>query len=223
MASDPTDRIGDRLDHPERVPPELRHLIADDQQRVTRILSIPVAGRVLDVGCSDGAITRRIAERPGVIGMIGSDVRCAEADWPRRGEDGRNERLRRYDYIVWDVRQPWSCEKYGWLLPFDAVYACEVLEHLTDADAQTALKHIVAVLKPSGHLIVTVPNRHPADLYEVGCRSRWAWPDHRSAWTFCKLGDWLGEYFGHVTFLPLYDGEAPAQSIWLIAHATERL
>lgn len=207
MATDSQDHIGDRLDHPERVPEELQHLIADDQQRVARILSIPVSGRVLDVGCSDGAITRRIVDRY-LVTADGADVN-EPAAW-------RMTEL----FVQWDLREPWPSFQ---TIRYDAVYACEVLEHLTDADVTKALTNILTVLKPAGDLIVTVPNRYPHDLYEVGCRSRWKWPDHRSAWDLVKLRGLLKPHFSNVGFLPLYDHEAAAQSIWLIAHARGRL
>lgn len=195
------DAIGDRLDHPENVPAELAHLIPDDMQRVKRILEFPVSGRVLDVGCSDGAITRRIAEKWGVVAWA-ADIRAADCDCG----------------LTWDVREPWP---HITTKLFDAVYACEVFEHLTDADADKALQNILAVLKPVGDLIVTVPNRHPDDIYEVGCRSRWAWPDHRSSYTLEKLGDWLAPHFAVLDFVPLYN-ERIADSIWLIVRAKHK-
>lgn len=198
MRVSPIDAIGDRLDHPENVPEELKHLIADDVARVEKILSIPVSGRVLDVGCSDGAITRRIRDKWNVQ-IIGTDINGA---WG----------------VPWDAREPW--DRPGWA-PFDAVFACQVLEHLIDADALKALENIADVLKPGGDLILTVPNRHPNDLYEVGCRSRWAWPDHRSSWTADKLWNALGYAgFRRWTPMPLYPGETFEESIWLIVHAS---
>lgn len=204
----PVDRIGDRLDRPELVPAELRHLVPDDQQRVKRILSFPVSGRVLDVGCSDGAITRRI-----------------KATWKTEtwGADLRTQVWEDCGYIIWDMRDAWPTRAN--IPAFDAIYACEVFEHLTDADASNALRNIMELLKPGGDLIVTVPNRHPHDLYEVGCRSRWAWPDHRSSWTWGKLYSFLAPYFTHDSWwepVSLYDHEPHADSIWLIARAKGR-
>lgn len=212
---DYTDKIGQRLDDPASVPAEFAHLVADDIQRVERILSFPVSGRVLDVGCSDGAITRRIAAKWDVE-TTGADVNPPQfyyttAPWQRWMPL----------YVGWDVRQPYPYV-YG---QFDAVYACEVFEHLTDADAKKALQNIRAVLKPEGSLIVTVPNRTPHDLYEVGMRSRWAWPDHRSRYTLASLLEFLktgGFPIRNMEIVPLYDGEQPSESIWLIVKARMR-
>jgi SAM-dependent methyltransferase len=211
-----TDTIGERLDHPERVPPEHQHLIADDQQRVARILSFTVCGRVLDVGCSDGAITRRIAERWDVK-IIGVDM------YDGMGGRWATRLHRNMSYERWDVRT----RRVDLAGGFDAVYACEVLEHLTDADAATALQNMLAVLRSGGDLIVTVPNRDCAERYVAGCRDRWKWPDHRSVWTANRLFDFLRPHFpcfrngirGNIEFVPLYDGERAQESIWLIVRA----
>ncbi len=198
------DHIGDRLDHPERVPAEFQHLIADDQQRVMRILEFPVTGYVLDVGCSDGAILKRIERRWGPRGakVLGADL-AVHPHLPNR--------------LAWDIRTPFPAT-----MNFAAIFACEVLEHLTPADVEIAMGHLCEILTPAGQLLVTVPNRHPADLYEVGCRSRWAWPDHRSAWTTGSLRRMLRRRFRRVTLVPLYDHERPEDSIWLIAHASKK-
>lgn len=201
---DATDRIGDRLDHPENVPPELAHLIPDDIARVARILAFPVAGRVLDVGCSDGAIAKRIAEQWGVD-VLGADVRIVP-----------NPAV---PMIQMDITKPVLNMAPHY---FDSIYACEVFEHLTRADANLALHNICELLKPQGSLIVTVPNRTPADVYEVGCRSRWAWPDHRQGFTLASLIEFLkagGFPIRTMEIVPLYDGEEAKDSIWLIVRA----
>jgi cyclopropane fatty-acyl-phospholipid synthase-like methyltransferase len=199
-----TDRIGQRLNDPKSVPAEFHHLIGDDHQRVTRLLQFPLAGRVLDVGCSDGAITQKLADAWPGVQVTGCDVRAS-------------------DYrpsFLWDIRHPTLPT-----LPYHAIVACEVFEHLTDADAESALANLMDHLDTGGQLIVTVPNRHPHDLYEVSCRSRWAWPDHRSAWTWDKLRNFLQPYFGRDGWLekvPLYPGEQERDSIWLIARAKDK-
>ncbi len=41
---------------------------------------------------------------------------------------------------------------------FDAVFLVETLEHLLPVDLAATLKEIYRVLKPNGHIIITVPN-----------------------------------------------------------------
>lgn len=219
MRVSPIDRIGQRLDDPDSVPEELQHLIADDVARVEKILSIPVSGYVLDVGCSDGAITSRIRDRWGVS-AIGMDAR------PDVFAEGPCSTL---DFICHDIRQS-IAERFtrGNIRLFDAIYACEVFEHLTDADAQLALTNILAVLKPGGDLIVSVPNRDVGSVYQAGMRDRWRWPDHRAWYDHPKLDAFLAPHFTALTYLPLDPrdryllGEDMLvdYSIWLIVHAT---
>ena len=216
--SDYTDRIGDRLDHPELVPESQRHLIADDVQRVRRILEWPVSGRVIDIGCSDGAITRRIAALPGVKEVIGIDK--ANLDHPF--DDGPN-----YAWCPWDVvHEPYPYiqqSRAPWRNGFNVVYCCEVFEHLSLHEATLALRNICAVLKQGGDLIVTVPNRDCLSLYEETNRARWRFPDHWSIWDYDSLSDFLLPHFDHVEFKSLYDHERDDQSIWLLVRACGRL
>jgi SAM-dependent methyltransferase len=199
-----TDHIGARLDDPDAVDPQYRHLIHDDQQRVRRILDFPVSGHVLDVGCSDGAVTRRIAKRWNVQ-TFGCDVRVVAEP-------------RDFTFIQWDIREPYPMLAQA----FDVAFACEVFEHLTADEAAEALRNLCTWLKPGGDLIVTVPNRDCADHYTAGCRDRWRWPDHRQAYTPHRLRALLQPWFQHLQEIPLYDGEDWKESIFLIVRAKGR-
>ena len=183
------DHIGDRLDHPERVPPEYRHLIPDDQARVGWICSIPLTGEVVDIGCSDGAITRRLQAAWPEAHIVGIDKEC-------------------------DVRY-----KFLYVHQFDFIFCCEVLEHLTHADVRLALGNIYQALKPDGRLVVTVPNIACAVAYTAGCRDRWRWPDHRSAWDKHDLTDILRDTGFSPQFHALYPPEPSYDSIWLLVTA----
>lgn len=229
MPSEPyRDAIGDRLDHPERVPAEYQHLIVDDRQRVTRLLEIPVSGRVLDVGCSDGAITRRLAERWPTAVFTGCDLVPAY-----RWREPVPTPASGFAYAYWDVRRA----AVAWDRParmhdpqqgdFDAVFCCEVLEHLTRAESAVALANIAAVLAPGGTLVVTVPNWTPHEDYVAGCRDRGRWVDHRRTWTAWDLV--LALHTVGITVpddshhrVPLYDGEDWLHSIWLMVAGIKR-
>ena len=205
MDSKHVDTIGLRLDHPELVPLEQQHLIADDLQRVKRILEWPVSGKVLDVGCSDGAVTNRIRHAWPQAEVYGCDIR----------EDAA---------LQWDVRLPYPYKNICAPPPFfDVAYCCEVFEHMSLHEATLALRNICAVLKPGGDLIVTVPNRDCLSLYEETNRARWRFPDHWSIWDYDSLSDFLLPHFDHVEFKSLYDDERDDQSIWLMVRARERI
>ena len=205
---DATDRIGDRLDHPELVPPGLRHLIPDDQQRVSRVLGIPMDDSLLDVGCSDGAIAARLADR---YGLRAYGVEPGESYW--QANDRPQIRMMYRD--VGEVRP--EC--------FHTVLVGELFEHLDAANGDALLRDATAALKADGQLIVTVPNRTPHYDYVRARRSRWAWPDHRRTFTQPQLARFLGKRFEYVAFVPLYDvnpagePETPDESIFLIARA----
>jgi SAM-dependent methyltransferase len=96
-------------------------------------------GKVLDVGCG---------EKP-----FQPWLRCAESCVGIDVAPGPN-----VDVVVRPC-EPWPFEN----LHFDAVLCTEVLEHVTNCDE--LLREIDRVLKPEGHLVVTVPfifNEHGA-------------------------------------------------------------
>jgi SAM-dependent methyltransferase len=67
----------------------------------------------------------------------------------------------------------------------DFVHSSHCLEHMVDVNE--ALRNWIRVLKPNGHLIVTIPDE---DLYEQG-----AWPsqrnfDHKWTFTLAKASSW---------------------------------
>ena len=66
---------------------------------------------------------------------------------------------------------------------FDFVYSSHCLEHLEDP--VQALSNWLRVLRPGGHLIVTVPDE---DLYEQGVWPSRFNPTHRWSFTICKAG-----------------------------------
>jgi 2-polyprenyl-3-methyl-5-hydroxy-6-metoxy-1,4-benzoquinol methylase len=105
---------------------------------------------ILEIGCSEGLMTRRMVERgQRVVGVEFDPVAAASAArWTEQ-------------IVVADVQQPDS------LLPlgeqrFELVIVSDVLEHLREpADA---LRRIVEFVRPGGRLMVSVPNVAHADV-----------------------------------------------------------
>jgi ubiquinone/menaquinone biosynthesis C-methylase UbiE len=68
---------------------------------------------------------------------------------------------------------------------FDFVHSSHCLEHMVEVGV--ALYNWLRVLKPGGHLIVTVPDE---DLYEQGIWPSKFNPDHKHTFTICKATSW---------------------------------
>jgi 2-polyprenyl-3-methyl-5-hydroxy-6-metoxy-1,4-benzoquinol methylase len=101
---------------------------------------IRLGARVLDVGCADGELFRRLRRR--IAGGVGIDPALVTAD----GADGavRLIRGRFPDDLPTDER-------------FDAITMLAVFEHLSDEDQRRAIDACAHLLSPHGRVVLTVP------------------------------------------------------------------
>ncbi len=97
--------------------------------------------RILDIGCRDGALTKYYAEGNEVIG--------ADID---------NSALERAQKLIPGIRTINADLNGDWPFAggFDAVVACEVIEHLYYPNE--VLNKIYTQLKPGGSLVGSIPN-----------------------------------------------------------------
>lgn len=160
--------------------PAIRWLTRRFLERLDKVLDLVMAeatrGRVLEVGCGEGMIARRLLQRWAEVTAL---------DLP-------DARLRSH----WrDIPGPHYLHADAQRLPFpdrhfDVVVAVEVLEHLVDPER--GLAEIARV--SSRHLVLSVP-REP--LFRIGnlssgrhVRSLGNTPGHLNHWStpaFCKL------------------------------------
>jgi 2-polyprenyl-3-methyl-5-hydroxy-6-metoxy-1,4-benzoquinol methylase len=115
------------------------------------------ARRVLDLGCSAGALGAGLKERGGVE-VVGVELDPELA----RAAETRLDRV-----VVGDVAA--LDEALG---RFDCVVAADVLEHLPDPWA--ALRRVVELVEPGGAVVVSLPNvRFFETFWQLGVRGRW--------------------------------------------------
>lgn len=105
---------------------------------------IPAQGRVLDVGCGNGVISRHLGQFG--YDVLGIDISQKTIDVARSKNKLPNVR---FEAISAEALKAQGQQ-------YDAVICSEVLEHLDQPGI--LLETIAAALKPEGMLIVTVPN-----------------------------------------------------------------
>ncbi len=144
-----------------------------DRKRVDYIAnvlktSLPPNGRILDVGCGNGVISRHLGRLGfNVLGIDVSEKTIAQAQSLTKEPNVRFMKKSAEELVA-------SGEKY------DAVICSEVLEHLNDPGA--LLRVLYNTLAENGKLIVTVPNgKGPRESFvtkpvlRMRSKNNWAW------------------------------------------------
>lgn len=207
------DRGKDLLLYPEKVPHECKHLIPDDIKRVETILALPYGKKVLDVGCSDGTVTLKIAK--GGCTVTGIDIAASaigEAEEQRKA--CLPEIARKVNFQIGTVE--------GLPFPegtFDTVCAFEFLEHVGRSQLHQAVSNLQRALKPQGNLLFSTPNRYPRESYTKEDRARWKYPSHLHFFSKLSLQHLLQQYFQTVRFVSMRENEPVEDSIYLIGEA----
>jgi SAM-dependent methyltransferase len=119
---------------------ELKETAGTSHDVVLRWLRDRPAGRVLDLGCSDGSLAERLREAGHHV--TGVDLIAHE---------GVKERVDRFVEADLDLGVPPQVEG-----PFDVVLAADVLEHVRHPER--ILDQVRGLLAPGGSLVVSVPN-----------------------------------------------------------------
>jgi SAM-dependent methyltransferase len=125
------------------------------------------ARRILDLGCSSGALGAALKARQDVE-VVGVEIDPAYA----ADAEHRLDRV-----VVADVETMFGESDLPDLGEFDCLVAADVLEHLTDP--WLALRQAVRLVRPGGSAVVSLPNvRFWEMFWQVGYRATWPQRDH---------------------------------------------
>jgi 3' terminal RNA ribose 2'-O-methyltransferase Hen1 len=137
------------------------------------------AGRVVDLGCGEGALLRRLADDPAFLEIVGLDVSVRSLERARARLPEDRVRLLHGSLTYRDAR----------LSGFDTAAAVEVIEHL-DPPRLAAFERVVLEHARPRALVLTTPNAEYNALFPGLASGRFRHPDHRFEWTRSQLDDW---------------------------------
>ena len=132
-------------------------------ERADLVAALPrPLGRVLDVGCGQGAVGRGL-RAAGASWLSGVETEALAADVAREV----------YDEVALGSVEAELDHLTG---PFDTICCYDVLEHL--ADPYTVLRRLLAAAAPGGRLQVSVPNaRHYSLVRDLVLRGTFGYTD----------------------------------------------
>ncbi len=164
---------------------------------VLAVLRSVGARRVVDLGCGEGKLLRRLLADGQFERIVGMDVSLAALE--RAARRLRLDRLPEQQRRRIELIQGSLLYRDDRLTGFDAACCIEVVEHL-DPPRLAAFERVVFEHARPGHVLLTTPNREYnvrfAGLAAGALRHR----DHRFEWTRAEFAGWcdaLGRRFGY--------------------------
>ncbi|MFA6159995.1 MAG: class I SAM-dependent methyltransferase [Parcubacteria group bacterium] len=214
-----------RVFYQDKVDEKIKIMLQDDIRRLELIKDFDYGKNILEVGCSDGSASIKIAENPKVKKVFGIDIRKSAIndgeklikDLLKRREIDKKiaDKIRLGNYTVENFPL-----KFG---KFDSVCAYEIFEHMAPQNMLPAFQHLYKFIKKDGNFFISVPNRFPDEKYDRMGRTRWKWFDHRNFFSQASLELFLRNFFKKVDFFPLYENEKAEKSIYLICECRGKL
>jgi 3' terminal RNA ribose 2'-O-methyltransferase Hen1 len=162
------------------------------------------AKSVLDLGCGEGKLLRRLLADRAFERIVGMDVshRSLEIASAKLRLDRMPERQRKRIQIM----QGSLLYRDTRLNGFDAAALVEVIEHL-DTPRLTALERVIFEFARPRHIVITTPNREYNVLFPTLPLGKMRHNDHRFEWTRAEFAAWaepVAAKFGYeVRFAPV--------------------
>lgn len=180
------------------------HLDVLRMEAVAAELKNSGARRILDLGCGEGKLLRRLLEDRSFTEIVGMDVshRALEKAKERlrleRLSPAQRERIKLFQgSLIYRDRR---------LFGYDAAAVVEVVEHL-DPGRLSAFERVLFESARPGTVVLTMPNVEYNVKFPKLCGERFRHRDHRFEWTRQEFKTWaegVAERFGYaVRFLPV--------------------
>jgi len=169
---------------------QLEASLSLNDERLGTVLSVlkgAGATRVLDLGCGEGKLLRRLLDERQFTEIVGVDVsiRSLETAASRLKLDRLPERQRQRIRLMHGSLMYRDRRFHG----FDAASVVEVIEHL-DPPRLAAFEQVVFSHARPGTVVVTTPNREYNVRWESVGPDRLRHRDHRFEWTREEFQEW---------------------------------
>ncbi|MCB1167877.1 MAG: 3' terminal RNA ribose 2'-O-methyltransferase Hen1 [Leptospiraceae bacterium] len=182
-----------------------------NEQRLETIVSIlneSDATSVLDLGCGEGKLLKRLQKLKGLKRIVGVDVSPAVLEYARRNL--KLDELSRGNQRV-ELIHGSGIYKDDRFSGFDAICLIEVIEHM-EADRLPFLEKTVFGHAKPGLLLVSTPNAEYNQLFENLPAGTLRHPDHRFEWTRLEFQDWARRVAGAYGYSVEFSGIGPEDS-----------
>lgn len=145
------------------------------------------AKTILDLGCGEGKLLRRLLADRSFERIVGVDI--SYRTLTQAATKLRLERMSERERARIQIRQGSLVYRDRQLSGFDAAALVEVIEHL-DLYRLQALERVLFEFARPRHVIVTTPNREYNALFPTLPEGQFRHGDHRFEWTRAEFSDW---------------------------------
>lgn len=170
---------------PEEVIEERISLNDQRLNAVAEVLKESGAKRVLDLGCGEGKLIRRLLTEPAFVEIAGVDVSHRALEIARAKLDRLPERVRARTRLLHGSLTYRDKRLAG----FDAAAVVEVIEHL-DPPRLPAFERVLFECARPGLIVMTTPNAEYNVRFEGLPAGTLRHPDHRFEWTRAEFRTW---------------------------------